>query len=151
MSLLSSALNLLESRLPKVIDAGTHGLIDYGHAAFFLGMAVVCRKSNPRAAAAALATGGFVLAESLLTDYPLGVKPVISFEAHGKLDAGFAATSLAIPGVFGFEGTGAAKVFKMNAFVEAVVVGLTDFHSERARRVAPEGGGWTEPRAEVAS
>ena len=29
-----------ETRMPKVIDARTHGIIDYGHAAFFLGMAV---------------------------------------------------------------------------------------------------------------
>ena len=133
MSVVTGTLNQLEARLPKVIDAKTHGLIDYGHAAFFLGMAVVCRKSNPRAAAAALMTSALVITQSLLTDYALGVKPVMSFEAHGKLDAGFAAASLGIPEMFGFGGTGAARVFHGNAFVEAVVVGLTDFDSGRAR------------------
>ena len=130
--MVSGGLKMLENRLPKVLDARTHGVIDYGHAAFFLGMAVVCRKRNPRAAVAALLTGLFTLGESLLTRYPLGVRPVLSFETHGRLDAGFAAASLAVPRVFGFEGSGAAKVFRGNAFVEATVVGLTDFNSERA-------------------
>ncbi|HEY0785818.1 MAG TPA: hypothetical protein VGD62_08085 [Acidobacteriaceae bacterium] len=133
MSVFTTGLNMLENRLPKVIDARTHGLIDYGHAAFFLGMAFFCRKSNPRAATAALATGAFVLTQSLLTDYPLGVTPVLSFEQHGKLDAGFAASSLALPRLFGFEDTGAAKIFKANAFVEATVVGLTDFSNQHAQ------------------
>ena len=132
MSFVTSGLNLLENRLPKVIDARTHGIIDYSHAAFFLGMAALCRKRNPPAALAALTTGLFVLGESLLTRYPLGAKPVIPFELHGRMDAGFAATSLAVPRLFGFEGTKAATVFHANAFVEAAVVGLTDFNTERA-------------------
>ena len=74
MSVATAAVNQLEERLPKVIDARKHGIIDYCHAAFFFGMAYVCRKSEPRAALAALLTGSFVLVESLLTDYPYGVK-----------------------------------------------------------------------------
>ena len=132
MSLLTRGLSLLENRLPKVIDARTHGIIDYGHATFFLSMALLCRKRTPPAAAAALVTGLFVLAESLLTDYPLGAKPVLSFETHGRLDGGFAGSSLAVPKLFGFEGTAAAKIFQANALVEATVVGLTDFNSQRA-------------------
>ncbi len=128
-----TAVNQLEKRLPKVIDARTHGMIDYGHAAFFLSMALICRKKNPRAALAALLTGSFVLVQSLLTDYALGVRPVFSFETHGKMDAGFAPVSYAIPKLFGFEGTAASAIFKGNAFVEGTVVGLTDFDSERAR------------------
>ena len=126
-------LNVVEKRLPKVIDARTHGMIDLCHATFFFGMALLCRKKNPRAATAALATGAFVLVESLLTDYPLGAKSVVSFSTHGRMDAAFAASSLALPKIFGFEHTNAAKVFKMNAFVESAVVGLTDFNSNHAR------------------
>ncbi len=132
MPLGTLALHQLETRLPKVIDARTHGIIDYSHAAFFLSMAVVCRKRNPRAALAALLTGSMVLVESLLTDYPLGVKPLIPFAKHGTMDTGFAPISYAIPKLFGFEGTKAAAVFKANTFVEATVVGLTDFSSEHA-------------------
>src|SRR3569833_1013477 len=133
MSGTSAAVNELENRLPKVIDARKHGIIDYCHAAFFLGMAYVCRKSEPRAALAALLTGSFVLVQSLLTDYPLGVKKVIPFRVHGQMDAAFAASSFMIPKVFGFSDSAAASVFTGNSFVEAAVVGATDFSSERAR------------------
>jgi hypothetical protein len=133
MSVANVALNQLENRLPKVIDARKHGMIDYGHAAFFLGMAYVCRKSEPRAALAALLTGSFVLVQSLLTDYPLGAKKVIPFKVHGQMDAAFAASSFMVPKLFGFSDSPAAAVFKGNSFVEAAVVGATDFSSERAR------------------
>ncbi|WP_109487414.1 hypothetical protein [Occallatibacter savannae] len=133
MSVANIALNQLENRLPKVIDARKHGMIDYCHAAFFLGMAYVCRKSEPRAALAALVTGSFVLVQSLLTDYPLGVKKVIPFKVHGQMDAAFAASSFMVPRVFGFSDSPAATIFQGNSFVEAAVVGATDFSSERAR------------------
>jgi hypothetical protein len=133
MSVANVALNQLESRLPKIIDARKHGMIDYCHAAFFLGMAYVCRKSEPRAALAALFTGSFVLVQSLLTDYPLGAKKIIPFKVHGQMDAAFAASSFMVPRMFGFSDSPAASVFRGNSFVEAAVVGATDFSSERAR------------------
>ena len=133
MPIATEALQTLEVRLPKVIDARTHGMIDYSHATFFLTVALVCRKKNPPAALAALLTGSFVLVQSLLTDYPLGAKPVIPFATHGAMDGGFAALSYFIPNLFGFEGTKASAIFRTNAFVEATVVGLTDFDSEHAR------------------
>ena len=101
----------------KVISPKVHGFIDYGHAAFFLTMGLVWLKRNRAASAAAFATGGLVLVQSLLTDYPLGVKPVISFPTHGKMDAAFASGSWLIPKLFGFEGTPEAKVFESNAAV----------------------------------
>ena len=137
MSLATAALGEVEKRLPKVIDARTHGIIDYCHAAFFFGMAIFCAKRNRNAATAALATGTFILAESLLTDYPMGAKKVIPFETHGHMDSGFAASSFAMPKLFGFQGTGAAQIFKINGFVEGMVVGLTDWNSERARSQEP--------------
>lgn len=132
MSLATAALGEVEKRLPKVIDARTHGIIDYCHAAFFFGMAIFCARRNRRAAKAALATGAFLLAESLLTDYPLGAKKAIPFETHGRIDAGLTASSFMIPAWFGFSGTAAAQVFKINGFVEGMVVGMTDWDSERS-------------------
>jgi hypothetical protein len=99
-------------------------------------MAFLCRKSNRPAALAALITGSFVLVESLMTDYPLGVFRVLPFRTHGRMDAGFAASSPVMPRVFGFSGTPAARVFQGNGIVEAAVVGLTDFSSEHARAEA---------------
>lgn len=132
MSVTDSALDP-EMRLPKVIGPTVHGVIDYAHVAFFFGFALICRKHNKSAARAALATGTFVLVQSLLTDYPLGLKPVISFETHGKMDAAFASASWAVPKLFGFSGTPEAKVFEMNSTVEGVVFGMTDFNPDRAR------------------
>lgn len=133
MSVATALVERLETRLPKVIDARTHGVIDYAHAGFFLGMALICRKRNPRAALAALCTGSFVLVQSLLTDYPLGAGKVIPFKTHGEMDAAFAASSFAMPRIFGFSDTGAAKIFRANGFLEGAVVGMTDFDSTRAR------------------
>lgn len=134
MSLATTAVDKLQNNLPKVIDARTHGIIDYCHAAFFLTMAWMNRKSNRRAALASAITGGFILTEALLTDYPLGAAKVIPFEVHGKMDSAFAASSLMMPKIFGFEGTGASAIFKTNGFVEASVVGMTDWDSEHARQ-----------------
>ncbi len=122
-----------ESKIPKIIDARTHGIVDYCHSAFFLTLGFASLRSNRRAAAAALFTGSFVLVQSLLTDYPLGVKPVLSFEEHGRLDALFASASWALPFLFGFSGTPQAHVFEANSLVEATAVALTDFNSDRAR------------------
>ncbi|HTD55963.1 MAG TPA: hypothetical protein VK670_11315, partial [Silvibacterium sp.] len=80
----------------------------------------------------AFATSGFILAQSLLTDYRFGAKPVISFETHGRMDSAFASTSWMLPIAFGFKGTKAAKVFEANSLAEASVVGMTDWDSERA-------------------
>ncbi len=130
---LEAMLPLLEDHLPKIIGPRTHGAIDYAHAAFFAGVAIVCRKTNKPAALAALGTSAFILVQSLLTDYPLGIKPVLSFEAHGKMDVAFASSSWAIPRLFGFSDTPAAKIFEINSVMEAAVVGLTDFKDEQTR------------------
>jgi hypothetical protein len=133
-SVQSAVLPALEQKLPKKIGPTTHGIIDYAHAAFFLGVAILNRNSNKRAAYVALGTSAFILTESLLTDYRFGVRPALSFGAHGKIDEGFASASWMIPKIFGFNGTPAAKVYKFNSIAEATIIGLTDFDSERAHQ-----------------
>lgn len=120
--------------IPKVISPSMHGIIDYTHVAFFLTVGLLCRKSNKAASRAALATSGFILAQSLLTDYRWGAKPVISFATHGKMDTVFASTSWMMPLLFGFKGTTAAKIFEGNSLAEASVVAATDWSSERAHQ-----------------
>lgn len=118
---------------PKIISPKAHGVIDYAHAAFFFGLALVCGKRNKPASYAALGTGAFILVQSMLTDYPLGVKRIIPFAVHGTMDRGFASASWIVPALFGFKGTVAAKIFESNSAIEAAVVSLTDWDSERAR------------------
>jgi hypothetical protein len=132
MSPLNTGPDTLETRLPKIISPTAHGIIDYAHSAFFFTVGLVCSRSNKRAAAAAFATSGFILAQSLLTDYRFGAKPVLSFETHGKMDSVFAASSWLIPRIFGFKETPAARIFESNSLAEASVVGITDWDSQRA-------------------
>ena len=134
MALGTLALHQLEAKLPKVISPKTHGIIDYCHAAFFFTVGVVCAGSKNKAAArAAFATSGFILVQSLLTDYRFGAKPVFSFETHGKMDTVFASSSWLVPLLFGFKDTAAAKIFEGNSLAEASVVAITDWNSQRAR------------------
>jgi hypothetical protein len=122
-----------DAALPKVITPTVHGIIDYCHAAFFFTLGVVCSRSHNKAAAkAAFATSGFILVQSLLTDYRYGAKPVFSFETHGKMDVVFASSSWAIPLLFGFQDTAAARIFEGNSLAEASTVALTDWNSQRA-------------------
>ena len=121
--------------LPKVISPAVHGIIDYCHAAFFFTVGVLCSRSRNKAAArAAFATSGFILVQSLLTDYRFGAKPVFSFETHGKMDAVFASTSWTLPLLFGFTDTVAGKIFEGNSLAEASVVAITDWSSQRAHQ-----------------
>jgi hypothetical protein len=125
--------NNSDTVLPKVISPTLHGIIDYCHAAFFFTVGVLCARSRNKAASgAAFATGGFILVQSLLTDYRFGAKPVFSFETHGKMDAVFASSSWALPLLFGFKDTAAAKIFEGNSLAEASVVAMTDWNSQRA-------------------
>ena len=129
----SNSANHATAAIPKVISPTAHGIIDYCHAAFFLTLGVLSARSrNKPAARAAFATGGFILVQSLLTDYRFGAKPVFSFETHGKMDAVFASTSWMVPLLFGFQDTPAGKIFEGNSFAEASVVAFTDWNSQRA-------------------
>lgn len=128
----SRAIEAIDSHLPKVISPTAHGIIDYAHAAFFLTLGALCLKSNKRAAAAAFVTGGFVLVQSLLTDYRFGAKPVIPFKTHGQMDVAFAGSSWLVPHLFGFTDSPVARVFEGNSLAESSVVAMTDWSTERA-------------------
>jgi len=131
--MLLSKLKDADDAVPKVIGPTMHGIIDYCHAAFFFTVGVCCARSQNKAAArAAFATSGFILAQSLLTDYRFGAKPVISFETHGKMDAVMASSSWMVPLLFGFKNTVAGKIFEGNSLAESSVVALTDWNSQRA-------------------
>ena len=131
--LLSKFGNSPDASIQKVINPTAHGIIDYCHAAFFFTVGVCCTRSHNKAAArAAFATSGFILAQSLLTDYRFGAKPVFSFATHGKMDTVFASSSWVLPLLFGFKDTLAGKIFEGNSLAEASVVALTDWNSQRA-------------------
>ena len=133
MSFSGIVLKQVENRMPKLMDARRHGALDYLHAAFFFGMGLAYRKNQPKVATAAMITGGFLLAEALLTDYPLGIKKVIPFAMHGRIDGTAAVVALSVPRILGIEGTPASAVFKGSGILGSILVGMTDYDTERAR------------------
>jgi hypothetical protein len=123
------ATSAVANRLPKVINPKAHAVIDYAMAGTFFALGAFFWRDNKRAAIGALLCGAASAATSMLTDYPGGVKRVISFETHGKIDAGLAGLTATMPNFLAFGDEDEAKFFRGAALVETVVTGLTDFEA----------------------
>src|SRR5216110_2965354 len=87
MATFQSGVQMLSNRMPKVISPKTHAIIDYATAASFFLMGAYLWKRNRRAAVASLICGATEAGTAAVTDYPGGLRPYISFEQHGKIDA----------------------------------------------------------------
>jgi len=135
MALTQTAANMVADKLPKVLDAKTHAIMDYVTAAGFAAMAAMFWGRNKRAAIGAAMCAGAITATSLLTDYPGGVKRVISFPTHGRIDVGLAGMTAAIPTFMAFTDEDEAKYFRGAALMETVITGLTDFESPATGKV----------------
>jgi hypothetical protein len=129
MPLTQTAANMVADKLPKVLDAKSHAIMDYVTVAGFAALAAMFWGRNKRASIAAAVCGGAVAATSLLTNYPGGVKRVISFQTHGRIDVGLAGMTAAIPNFLAFGDEDEAKYFRGAALMETVITGLTDFDS----------------------
>jgi hypothetical protein len=101
--------------------------MDYSTAASFLALALRYRRTHPRAFALALANSAAIVTMSLVTRYPGGLFPLLSFKTHGALDVCLAAFSAAGPALFGFAGEPAARTFLIQAAGESAVIAATDF------------------------
>ncbi len=127
MAWTDTATRLVANRLPKVIDPTAHAVIDYIVAGTLLSMGAFFWKRSKRAALGAFLCGSATAATSMLTDYPGGIKKVISFGTHGKIDAGLAGLTATVPNFFAFNDEDEAKFFYILAIAETLVAGLTDF------------------------
>ncbi|HUS19414.1 MAG TPA: hypothetical protein VMZ25_07170 [Terriglobales bacterium] len=129
MPLATRAAQMVADRMPKMLDAKTHAVMDYVVGGTCLAMAAFLWKRNKRASIAATMCGAATLTNAMLTDYPGGVKKIFSFETHGRIDAGLAGLTATMPTFFAFRGEEEAKYFTGLALAETVVTGLTDFES----------------------
>ncbi len=136
MPLLHQGAKFAVRRMPKVISPTTHAVLDYLVAGSFLLKAATAWKRNRRAAAASLICGGATLANALVTDYPGGVVPRISFRTHGRNDSMIAGFTAAAPKLMGFADGRDARFFSVEALTETVVTGLTDFDYYEDRSLA---------------
>jgi hypothetical protein len=125
---------LIDRLLPKVISPKTHAVIDYVHAGTNFMVGALLRGRNRRASNAAYAFGASILANALMTDYPLGVFRRYSFRVHGALDYGIAAASASMPKLLGFEDQPEARFFKWQGTGESLVAAMTDYHDSRGAR-----------------
>jgi hypothetical protein len=122
--------------LSKTISPAQHAVLDYGVAATFFALGMRYRNQNRAASALAFINAGMVLGTSLLTDYPGGVWPTISFKTHGTMDVVQAALAGFGPLLFGFGDTPEARSFYAQALSEAGVVATTDWDAAARRRAA---------------
>ena len=127
MPILSSATHVLTRRMPKIISPKAHAVVDYVTAGAFLLTGAFYWSRNKRAALGAFVCGGAELATSLLTDYPGGVKKVISFRNHGRIDLGLAAMTATMPEFMGFRHDREKSFFLAQAALITAVTDLTDF------------------------
>jgi hypothetical protein len=142
MALMNTGVKQITKRMPKVISPRVHGFIDYGVAAgFFLGAALFWG-NHKRAAIASLCCGAAELSTTLMTDFPAGVTDTISFQTHGKIEAGLAAATARMPTMLMFGSDPQAWFFRAQAMGITGVAGVTDWdrptslEGDRARRRA---------------
>jgi hypothetical protein len=127
MPLLQKGIALAVGRMPKIINPTVHAVLDYAVAGSFLLMGALYWRRNRRAAFAAVVCGGAKAVNNLITDYPGGVRKVLSYQNHGKVDAGLAGLTAAMPRLMSFDEDPEAKFFGTQALAETAITGLTNF------------------------
>jgi hypothetical protein len=111
----------------KTISPAQHAILDYSVAATFFTLGMRYRGRNNGAATLAFLNAGMVLGMSLMTDYPGGLWPRLSFKTHRTLDAVQATLSAVGPALFGFGREAEAKTFYAQATSEVGVIAMTDW------------------------
>ena|SRR5436190_12630870 len=120
-------MNEIERSSRPPISPAQHAMLDYGVAATFCGVGMMLLNRNRAAAALAFLNGGMVLAMSMLTDYPGGLLPALSFRGHRTGDMVQAALAAAGPVVLGFSKEPEAMYFYGQALSEVGVIAATDW------------------------
>ena len=115
---------------PGKISSRTHGIIDYIHAGTNIVAGLLLMKRSKAAGIGAMALGGSVLMNALMTDYEYGVFRKWSFKTHGLLDYGVAATSAALPALFDIDDTAAKSFFYAQGGGETTIAGLTNYDDD---------------------
>jgi hypothetical protein len=83
--------------IPKVVSPAMHAIADYATAAGFAIAGALFWKRSKRAALASFLFGAAEASLACLTDYPGGLKKLISLPLHVKLDFSVAGTVAAVP------------------------------------------------------
>lgn len=127
MAFLQKGVEFAVGKMPKIIKPQAHAVIDYVVAGTFFAVAALYWNRNKRAAVSSLICGGVATVNSVLTDYPGGIWKVMSYQTHGKMDAGLAGMTAAMPGLMGFKDDDESRFFTAQALAETTVTAMTDF------------------------
>jgi len=133
MPILNSATKLAMKPLPRALSPKAHSIADYVTVGAFFASAGWFWRRSKRAALAALICGAAELAVDLLTDYPGGIKRVISFRAHHDIDLGLAAMTATMPEFLAFKDEGEKKFFLTQGAVITALAEVTQFPEKPQR------------------
>jgi hypothetical protein len=136
MPVLNNLTKVVAKPIPRMVSPKAHAIIDYASAGIFLGSAAWFWRRNRRAALASLLCGGAELGLMLLTDYPGGMKKILSFETHREVDYGLAAMAASAPETMAFKDTGERKFFRAQGALLTLLGELTQssgVHSRQGR------------------
>ena len=111
--------------IPRIVTPKAHALIDYASVGLFLGTTAWFWRRNRRAAVASLICGGAELVVMLLTDYPGGMKKLISFPVHREMDYGLAAVVASMPESLAIGGDAETKFFRVQGALITLLGELT--------------------------
>ena len=134
MPVLNNLTKMVAKPIPRMITPKAHAVIDYASVGVFLGSTALFWRRNRRAALASLLCGGAELGLMLLTDYPGGMKKILSFETHRELDYGLAALTASVPETMAFKHTGETKFFRAQGALLTLLGELTQPSSIRSKR-----------------
>ena len=133
MTMLNSAAKIAAKPFPKAISPKAHAVMDYITVGSFITSALWFWGRSKRAAVAALISGGAEPAVSLLTNYPGGVKKVITFAKHRDIDFGLAAMTATLPEFLAFKDEKERKLFLARGALITLITEMTQVPGNTAR------------------
>ena len=126
---MENALQTLTGSVPKVIDPKMHAVADYGAAAGLACLGMYLRDRNSTLSNFAFLNAGMIVMTSLMTRYPGGVFPAMSFKMHGVMDAVQGMLLAAGPILLGQQDDPDSRYFYGQAALEMGVVAATDWEA----------------------
>lgn len=135
MPVFNSLAKLVAKPIPRVVTPRMHRVFDCISVGVFLGSAAWFWGRNRRAALGSLICGATELTVMLLTDYPGGVKKVISFRTHREMDYALAAMAATMPESLAFKGKNEAKLFRLQGALITLLGEITQDSSVPTRQI----------------
>ena len=114
----------------RIMSSRVHGYLDYVTVAgFALAPSLIGLAGAPKWVCYMLA--GVHLLLTLLTDFPLGARPLIPLKVHGVIEFVVSIVLIVLPWVLGFSAYAAARNFFLAAGITIFIVWLlTDYNTK---------------------